>query len=106
MRGLAGFGIQTTIVVSKSPTSDPSRQARIVYPDDLETARAYERRYPGLVDSVDATLAERAATDTDVVRTARAIAIVVDSPEDSRPARVTDVPPEGRPGAGSVVSGG
>lgn len=94
-RELAGFGIETAIVVSRSSISDTGRQARIVYPDDAETAHAYEGRYPGLVDSVDAELAERAVTDIDVVRTARTIAGVVDSPEGSRPLRVTGLPHDG-----------
>jgi NAD(P)-dependent dehydrogenase (short-subunit alcohol dehydrogenase family) len=104
-RELAGFGIETAIVVSRSPASGTGRQARIVYPDDAETAHAYEGRYPGLADSVDAALAEGAVTDADVVRTARAIADVVDSPRGSRPLRVTgfqhgDRPENGRTGSG------
>lgn len=91
-RELAGFGIRTVIVVSGSLTSDTGRQARIVYPDDVETARAYEGRYPGWADSVDTALAERAVTDADLVRAARAIAAVVDNPDDSPPLRVTDLP--------------
>lgn len=98
-RELAGFGIRTAIVVSGSLTSDAGRPSGIVYPDDAETARAYERRYPGLADSVDAALAERALSDADIVRTARVIAAVVDSPESGRPLRVTDATPDGRPGA-------
>ena len=103
---LAGFGIQTAIVLSGSLTSDTGRQARIVYPDDVETARAYEYRYPGLVDSVDVTLAERAVTDADVVRAARAIVAVVDSPDGSRPLRITDLPLEDGPAASSANSNG
>jgi len=103
-RELAGFGVQTTIVVSGSLASGTGRQARIVHPDDVETAHAYESCYPGLVDSVDATLAERAVTDADVVRTARAVAAVVDSPEGSRPLRITDVSSNDGPGTGSAYT--
>lgn len=99
-RELAGFGIRTAIVMSGSLTSDPGRRPGIVYPDDIETAHAYERRYPGLTDSVDTALAERAVTDADLVRAAQAIAAVVDEPDGGRPLRVTDVPPADSPGAG------
>lgn len=99
-RELAGFGIQTTIVVSGSLASG----TRIVHPDDVETAHAYESCYPGLVESVDATLAERAVTDADVVRTARAVAAVVDSPEGGRPLRVTAFSSDDGPRAGSAYT--
>lgn len=104
-RELAGFGIETAIVVSRSPASGTGRQARIVYPDDAETAHAYEGRYPGLADRVDAALAEGAGTDADVIRTARAIADVVDSPRGSRPLRVTGFQDIDKPESGSAGSG-
>ncbi|MFC7386955.1 SDR family NAD(P)-dependent oxidoreductase [Sphaerisporangium rhizosphaerae] len=103
---LTGFGIETSIVVSGSLMPDTGRHLRLVYPDDAETAEAYEGRYPGLVDRVDVTLAERAGTDADVAQTAKAIAAVVDGPKGGRPLRVAAGPPGDGPGTGSAGSGG
>ena len=83
-RELAGFGIETTIV---SPGTNP--WLRTVFPDDTATVQAYEDRYPGLVDHVDATLAAPAFTDADLASTAESIAAVVSSPKGSRPRRIT-----------------
>jgi NAD(P)-dependent dehydrogenase (short-subunit alcohol dehydrogenase family) len=103
---LTGFGIETSIVVSGSLMPDTGQHLRLVYPDDTETAEAYEGRYPGLVDRVDVTLAEQAGTDADVAQTARAIAAVVDGPKGSRPLRVAAGSPGDGPGTGSAGSGG
>ena len=88
-RELTNFEIETTIVDSGSLTPDPGRHQRMVYPDDTETAGAYEDQYPGLLDRVDVILAERALINAGVAATARAIVSVVDSPKGSRPLRVT-----------------
>lgn len=88
-RELTGFGIETTIVDSGSLTPDTDRHQRMVYPDDADTLRAYEGRYPGLVDRADAILAEGAVTDGHAIQTARAIAAVVASAKGSRPLRIT-----------------
>jgi NAD(P)-dependent dehydrogenase (short-subunit alcohol dehydrogenase family) len=93
---LAGFGIEVSTVVSSSFMPHAGRHLGLVHPDDTETAAAYEGRYPGLADSVDATLAQQAVTDTDIARTAKAIAVVVNSPKGSRPLRVTPGPPADR----------
>ena len=87
-RELTDFGIETTIVDSGSPAPDTGRHRRIVHPDDTKTLHAYEGIYPGLVDRVDAMLAERAVTAADVIETARAIAAVVARPKGDRPLRI------------------
>jgi NAD(P)-dependent dehydrogenase (short-subunit alcohol dehydrogenase family) len=93
---LTGFGIETSIVVSGSIPADPGQHPRLIRPDDLETAQAYEDRYPGLADSVEVALAENAVTDAEIARAARAIVDLVDSPKGTRPPRV---------GAGPLVDG-
>lgn len=87
-RELTDFGIETTIVASGALTPDAARHQRMVYPDDTKTLDAYEGVYPGLIDRVDAMLAQRPATDQDVIETARAIADVVACPKGSRPQRI------------------
>lgn len=92
-RELTDFGIETTIVASGALAPDTGRHPRMLYPDDAETLNAYEGVYPGLIDRVDAMLAQCDATDQDVTETARAIANVVASPKGSRPQRI-EVEPE------------
>ncbi|MGI5250227.1 SDR family NAD(P)-dependent oxidoreductase [Actinacidiphila glaucinigra] len=94
---LAGFGVEATVVVAGLTVPETGRRLRLVLPDDLGTAQAYEGRYPGLVDRVDAHLAARAVTAARPGRTARAVAAVVDSPKGARPPRVTAGEPAGRP---------
>ncbi|MFJ4847317.1 SDR family NAD(P)-dependent oxidoreductase [Streptomyces sp. NPDC088733] len=87
---LAGFGVEAAVVVAALIAPEPGgRRPRLVLPDDLGTAQAYEGRYPGLVDSVDVHLAGQAVTAARLARTARAVAAVVDSPKGARPPRVT-----------------
>ncbi|GAA0944694.1 SDR family oxidoreductase [Kribbella koreensis] len=93
-RELTGFGVETTIVVPGFLVPEEGTRVRTVGPDDVETARAYEGRYPGLVDRVDSKLAEQVLTEAEVVLAAQAIAAVVDSPKGSRPQRIAP----GRPG--------
>ncbi|MEU9246391.1 SDR family NAD(P)-dependent oxidoreductase [Streptomyces sp. NPDC048385] len=88
-RELAGFGIEVCTVMCGSPTADIGRQSSLVRPDDAETFAAYDARYRGLVDSVDAALAEQAAGEADIARTAEAIVGVVNNPKGSRGQRVT-----------------
>lgn len=88
-RELARFGVEVTTVVSGSFTADGSHLSGLVYPDDTETAAAYDGWNPGPVDSVDAVSAQRAVTDRDIARTAEAITVVVNSAKGSRPLRVT-----------------
>lgn len=66
-----------------SPTPETGRRLRLVLPDDLGTAQAYEGRYPGLVDRVDAA-----------VRPGRA---AVTARQGARPPRVTAGEAAGRP---------
>jgi NAD(P)-dependent dehydrogenase (short-subunit alcohol dehydrogenase family) len=87
-RELADFGIETTIVDSGSLMPDLGRRQRMVYPDDTDTAHAYEHQSPGLLGRTDVMLAEQALVDASVVETARAIASVVDSPRGARPQRI------------------
>lgn len=87
-RELTDFGIETTIVASGALAPDTGRHQGMVYPDDTKTLDAYEGVYPGLIDRVDAMLAERNVTDQDVTETARAIAGVVARPKGSRPQRI------------------
>ncbi|GHH87089.1 short-chain dehydrogenase/reductase [Streptomyces sulfonofaciens] len=94
-RELAGFGIEVSTVVSRSCTADAGRHLGLVHPDDTETTAVYDSRYPGLVDSVDAVLAQQTVTEADIARTAEAIAMVVDSAKGSRPLRIA-------PGAGGA----
>ncbi|MFD8077290.1 SDR family NAD(P)-dependent oxidoreductase [Streptomyces sp. NPDC059718] len=86
---LAGFGVEVTVVMAGLTVPETSRRLRLVLPDDLGTAQAYEGRYPGLVDRVDAHLNDQAATAARLARTAHAVAAVVDSPKGARPPRVT-----------------
>ncbi|MCI2422105.1 SDR family NAD(P)-dependent oxidoreductase [Saccharopolyspora sp. K220] len=85
---LTGFGIETSIVVSGSLLDDSGQHPQLIRPDDVETAHAYEKRYPGLADRVDVALAAGAVADTEIARAARVIAELVDSPKGSRPPRV------------------
>ncbi|WP_405771375.1 SDR family NAD(P)-dependent oxidoreductase [Actinacidiphila glaucinigra] len=102
-RELAGFGVEATVVVAGLTVPETGRRLRLVLPDDLGTARAYEGRYPGLVDRVDAHLADQAATAARLARAAQAVAAVVDSPKGTRPPRVTAGAPGDRlPGTGDV----
>jgi NAD(P)-dependent dehydrogenase (short-subunit alcohol dehydrogenase family) len=87
-RELTDFGIETTIVASGALTPDTGRPERMVYPDDTKTLDAYEGVYPGLIDRVDAMLAQRPVTDQDVIETAQAIAGVVACPKGDRPHRI------------------
>ncbi|QIQ06121.1 SDR family NAD(P)-dependent oxidoreductase [Streptomyces liangshanensis] len=87
-RELAGFGVETAIVVSGSLAPDTGERFRPLGPDDLETAGAYEARYPGLVDRVDGRLAEHAVTGAEAERVARAVVAVVDGPRGGSPLRV------------------
>jgi NAD(P)-dependent dehydrogenase (short-subunit alcohol dehydrogenase family) len=104
---LTGFGIETSIVDSGSLVPDTGQH--LAYPDDTETAEAYEGRYPGLVDRVEEalaeTLAEKAITSAAIARTARAIAAVVDGPKGSRALRVAVGPPGEGLGAGNATGG-
>ncbi|MEU4093449.1 SDR family NAD(P)-dependent oxidoreductase [Streptomyces sp. NPDC026673] len=93
---LAGFGVEATAVVADLIVSATGRRLRLVRPDDLDAAQAYEGRYPGLVERVDAHLADQAVTAARLARTAQAVAAVVDSPKGTRPPRVT----AGAPGDG------
>ncbi|WP_179279949.1 SDR family NAD(P)-dependent oxidoreductase [Actinacidiphila glaucinigra] len=94
---LAGFGVEATAVVAGLVVPAAGRRLRLVRPDDLDAAQAYEGRYPGLVDRVDAHLADQAVTAARLARTAQAVAAVVDSPKGTRPSRVTAVAPGDRP---------
>lgn len=87
-RELARFGVEVTTVVSGSFMAEGGHHLGLVHPDDTETAAAYDGWNPGPAGSVDATLAQRAATDRDIAWTAQAITIVVNSPKGSRPLRV------------------
>lgn len=86
---LTGFGIETSIVVSGSLVVGSGQQMQLIQPDDVESAQAYEDRYPGLADRVDAALAEHVVSDTDIARAATDIVALVDSPKGYRPLRVT-----------------
>lgn len=94
-RELISFGIETTIVVCGPVIPGLGTHPRMVQPDDIDTARAYEDRLPGRADEVAAAVSKRSATDEDIARLARTIAAVVDSPKGERPARVTVGPPDG-----------
>lgn len=94
---LAGFGVEATAVVAGLVVPATGRRLRLVRPDDLDAAQAYEGRYPGLVDRVDAHLADQAVTAARLARTAQAVAAVVDSPKGTRPSRVTAGAPGDRP---------
>ena len=85
---LAGFGVETTIVVPGFLVPETGPRVRTVRPDDAETVQAYEDRYPGLVHRVDSKLAEQALTGAEVVLAAQAIAAVVGSPKGTRPLRI------------------
>lgn len=85
---LTGFGIESSIVVSGALLDDFGQHPQLIRPDDMETAQAYENRYPGLADRVDVALAAQAVADAEIARAARAIVELVDSPKGSRPQRV------------------
>ena len=85
---VARFGIETTIVVPGSFTSGTNHFVNAGQPDDAETVRAYDERYPGLMAQVGAKLAELAPADADPTEVARRIVAVVDTPHGRRPFRV------------------
>ncbi|MFJ5213118.1 SDR family NAD(P)-dependent oxidoreductase [Streptomyces sp. NPDC088354] len=98
---LAGFGVEATVVVAGLSVPETGRRLRLVLPDDLGTAQAYEGRYPGLVDRVDAHLAGQAVTAARLAGAAQAVAGLVESPKGARPPRVTAGAPGDRlPGTG------
>lgn len=97
-RELTEFGVETTIVAPGFLVPETGPRVRTVHPDDAETARAYEGRYPGLAQRVDSKLAEHALTGAEVTVAAQAIAAVVDSPKGTRPLRIA-------PGRPSTASG-
>lgn len=85
---LARFGIETTIVVPGSFTTGTNHFAHAGHPADAEVAEAYDEEYAGLMDQVDARLAELAPADADPAEVARRITEVVDTPKGKRPFRV------------------
>jgi NAD(P)-dependent dehydrogenase (short-subunit alcohol dehydrogenase family) len=88
-RELAGFGVEVSTVTCGSLTSGIGRHPSLVRPDDTETFAAYDVRHPGLVDSVDAALADEAASEADIARTAEAIVGVVNGPKGGLRRRTT-----------------
>ena len=85
---VARFGIDTTIIVPGAFTGGTNHFAHAGHPDDSDTARAYEERYPGLVEQVGASLAELEPDDADPNQVAVAIVRGVDTPKGQRPFRV------------------
>jgi hypothetical protein len=100
-RELIGFGIETTIVAPDSPVPVTGPLLHTVRPDDTETLRSYEDRFPGLTHRVDLSLVEQTRERTEVARTAEAIAAVVDSPKGTRPPRITPRQPGNGSGGGA-----
>ena len=85
---LARFGIDTSIVVPGAFTSGTNHFAHAGSPDDRERAAAYDTRYDGLVDDVNARLAALEPPDVDAGQVAVAIGDVVAAPAGRRPFRV------------------
>lgn len=85
---LARFNIETTIVVPGSFTTGTNHFATGGHPADERTVKAYEERYPALVEQVSQRLAALAPADADASQVAEAVVNVVDTAHGSRPFRV------------------
>ncbi|WP_086694051.1 SDR family oxidoreductase [Streptomyces recifensis] len=85
---LARFNIETTIVVPGSFTTGTNHFATGGHPADEGTVKAYEERYPALVEQVSQRLAALAPADADASQVAEAVVNVVDTAHGSRPFRV------------------
>lgn len=82
------FGIDTTIVVPGAYTTGTNHFAHAGAPEDTATGSAYDRRYEGLMDDVNARLAKLMPAGADVGEVADAIVRVVTLPAGARPFRV------------------
>ncbi|MGS2616181.1 SDR family NAD(P)-dependent oxidoreductase [Micromonospora sp. LZ34] len=85
---LARFGIETTIVVPGAFTHGTNHFAHSGRPADVDTVKAYEERYSGLMEQVSQRLAALAPADADVGEVAAAVVRVVGTPHGKRPFRV------------------
>lgn len=85
---LIRFGIETTIIVPGAFTAGTQHFAHAGEPADRDRASQYEGRYGGLMDQVNARLAELAPADADVGQVAEQIVRVVNTPVGKRPFRV------------------
>lgn len=85
---LIRFGIETTIIVPGAFTAGTQHFAHAGEPADQDRASQYEGRYGGLMDQVNARLAELAPADADLGQVAEQIVRVVNTPVGKRPFRV------------------
>lgn len=85
---LAGFNIETSIVVPGSFTSGTNHFATSGHPADQETVKVYEQRYAGTMDQVSQRLAALAPADANVSLVADAVAEIINTPHGGRPFRV------------------
>lgn len=87
---LIRFGIETTIIVPGAFASGTNHFKRAGGPADQERASDYEDNYRGLIDRVDARLAELAPPDADAhaAQVGDRIVRVVNTPAGERPLRV------------------
>ena len=85
---LARWGVETSIVVPGSFTSDTNHFAHSGRPADSTVEAEYEKRYTGLMDQVAQKLAALAPEDADASQVSDEITRIVALPAGQRPYRV------------------
>jgi NAD(P)-dependent dehydrogenase (short-subunit alcohol dehydrogenase family) len=85
---LAGFAIETTIVVPGAFPPGTHHYASAGHPIDIAVEKEYEQLYAGIMEDIPARQMAMSDADADPPEVARQIVSVVDPPKGTRPFRV------------------